>query len=403
MNTTLEQRIEAALHERRKAELALHQAQKMEALGQLTAGVAHDFNNILTVVIGQLDRLARSLTGAEQQAAATALRSAMRAADLTHRLLSFGRRQMLRPKSTNVNQLVDHIAELLRRTLGEAIAIHVVRAVDAGSCFVDPTELEAALLNLAINARDAMPSGGALTFQTEKVHVDVVDITRRGGLLPGEYVVIAVSDTGAGIPKEQQEKVFEPFFTTKAVGEGSGLGLAQVYGFAKQSGGHATLYSEIGVGTTVRLYLPCHSPEVVEPSVDMRPPEMPGARAQEMVLVVEDDANVCAFSAEALRDFGYRVLEAGDAAAALRIIEVHPELDLLFTDVGLPGMSGRALADVAIARRPALKVLYTTGYAGDALGADGSIDPGASVLQKPFIRDDLAVRVRAALDGHAAT
>ncbi len=327
-----------------------------------------------------------------------ALRGAKRAADLTQRLLAFGRRQTLAPKTINVNHLVGTMSEVLSPTLGEAITIETILAGGLWASVVDPNQLEAAVLNLALNARDAMPGGGKLTIQTANMHFDQSYTARYEGIDAGDYVMLSVSDTGVGIPRENLRKVFEPFFTTKDIGKGSGLGLAQVYGFVKQSGGHVTAYSEIGVGTTIRFYLPREltAEEQIEPQ--HRSSETPLARDGEQILVVEDDPAVREYTARTLRDLGYRVLEAEDAQGALTVVEARRDIDLMFTDVGLPGMNGRKLADEAAKRRPSLKILYTTGYAGSALDDDGSLGSPAGVLQKPFNRETLALKVRSVLD-----
>jgi nitrogen-specific signal transduction histidine kinase/ActR/RegA family two-component response regulator len=390
--------------ERRAAQQALDaareqlfQAQKLDALGQLTGGVAHDFNNILTVVIGYLDLLAQRLEGRERAAAAAALRAAERAVGLTKRLLSFGRRQMLNPCATNVNCLIEQMREMLSRTLGEQVAIRAILAADVWPCFIDPNELEAALLNLAINARDAMPVGGTLTIETTNAHLDTGCATPYDNIVPGDYTLISVSDTGLGIPRENLSKVLEPFFTTKEVGAGSGLGLPQVYGFARQSGGYVTICSEVGIGTTVRLYLPRHSAEE-SAFLEEVPSEAPRARDSESVLVVEDNPTVQSFAIQCFRDLGYRIFEAEDAPRALQLLKVHPEIDLLFTDIGLPGMNGAQLAVEAVRHRPDLKVVYTTGYAGAILPAADTLQTEIAVLAKPFTRDKLAISARQALD-----
>jgi NO-binding membrane sensor protein with MHYT domain/CheY-like chemotaxis protein len=389
--------------QREHAEAALRQMQKMEAVGQLTGGIAHDFNNILTVVVGNLDAVVRGLAPENElrRRAESALRGALRAADLTRQLLAFGRRQTLAPRRINVNQLVVGLSAMLTRTLGEKIKVETILAGAVWPCVVDPNQLEAALLNLALNARDAMPQGGKLAIQTANMHFDHSYTTRYEGIDPGDYVMLAVSDTGAGIPKEHLRKVFEPFFTTKEIGKGSGLGLAQVYGFVKQSGGHVTVYSEVGTGTTVRVYL--RREHVAEEAAkrSAHSEEAPLARSGEQILVVEDDPAVRDFSVETLRELGYGVLAAEDAPAALQLITTHRGIHLMFTDIGLPGMNGRTLAEIVCKRHPAIKILYTTGYAGAALAIDGTLGTDDSVLQKPFTRETLAERIRAVLDGRA--
>ena len=389
--------------QREHAEAALRQVQKMEAVGQLTGGIAHDFNNILTVVVGNLDEIARRLPQEDElrRRGEAALRGVLRAAELTKRLLAFGRRQTLAPQRVDLNHLVVSMLEMLTRTLGETIRVETISAGGAWPCRVDPNQLETALLNLALNARDAMPQGGKLVIQTANMHFDESYVARFEGIDPGDYLMLAVSDTGLGIAKEHLGRIFEPFFTTKEVGKGSGLGLAQVYGFVKQSGGHTAVYSEPGIGTTIRVYLPRDlSPEEPTPEPAGRR-GAPVARGGEQVLVVEDDPAVREYSVETLRALGYRVLVAEDAPAALGLIDNHPGIDLMLTDIGLPGMNGRVLGERVTRQNRGIKILYTTGYAGVALRSESSFASGASVLQKPFNRDSLAQHIRAVLDGHA--
>ena len=387
-----------------QARAAFFQSQKMEAVGQLAGGVAHDFNNMLTVIIGNLDVLTHLIPSDRDDLrpmVSGALRGAQRAAQLTTRLLAFGRRQTLSPKTVNLNKVVNDTSQMLRRTLGEAIAIEAILADSLWPCFVDPNQLETALLNLALNARDAMPNGGRLTLQTANMHFDESYAARYEGIEPGRYVMLSVTDSGAGISKENLRKVFEPFFTTKEVGKGSGLGLAQVYGSVKQSGGHVTVYSEVGIGTTIRLYLPRHlAQEELSPPAGHQP-ETPRARNNELVLVVEDDDAVRDYSARSLEQLGYRVLEAADAVAALAALDASPNIELMLADVGLPGMNGTELAKHAVKRRPSLRVLFTTGYAGRPAGGDFS-RATENLLQKPFVRDELAAKIRQILDGDAA-
>ncbi len=386
------------LTEKRNIEAQLRQSQKMEAIGQLTGGIAHDFNNLLQVVIGSLEGLQRRagnllLTpqGADMQRFIdNALRGADRAANLTRRLLAFSRRQTLDAKPTDVGKLVAGMSDLLRRTLGEGISIHAVNASDLWRVSVDANQLESALLNLAVNARDAMPSGGKLTIETANCRLDQAYTARFEGLEPGQFVMIAVSDTGMGMSREIIERAFEPFFTTKEVGHGTGLGLSQVYGFVKQSGGHVRVYSEVNEGTTVKLYLPRLASDVAEHErVEHRP--APQSRGGETILVVEDDENVRTATNDMLAELGYRVVMAADGASALLLIGEHPEIKLLFTDVGLPGgMNGKQLADAARATRPDLHVLFTTGYARNAIVHQGRLDPGIHLLSKPFTFAELA-------------
>jgi PAS domain S-box-containing protein len=382
------------LTERRNAEEQLRQAQKMEALGQLTGGVAHDFNNMLQVILGNINLLQRRLAGnAELESiAAGALRGVERAALLVQRLLAFSRRQALEPRSISVNALISGMSELMRRTLGESIVIETVLAGGLWHAFADSNQLENSLLNLAINARDAMPNGGKLTIEAANVFLDEHD-ARGADLRPGQYVGIFVSDNGQGMSAEVASKAFDPFFTTKEVGQGTGLGLSQVYGFIKQSGGHVRIYSEKGLGTTVKLYLPRHiAPDSAQQATTLRP-ITPAGRG-DTILVVEDDADVRCFTAQTLHDLGYTVVEAANGQAALDMLEATPSIRLLFTDVGLPGgMNGRHLADFAKERRPDLKVLFTSGYARSAIVHHGRLDPGVELIGKPFTFPALAERI----------
>jgi PAS domain S-box-containing protein len=387
--------------EKKAAEEQLRQAQKMEAVGQLTGGVAHDFNNLLTVIMGNLEHLDRILQPAQstQRIIAAALRAASRAALLTHRLLAFSRRQPLMPEVLWANKLVAGISELLRRTLGESILIETVLAGGLWPTLADGNQLENALINLAINARDAMPEGGKLTIETANTHLDEAYARMHEEVQPGQYVGIFVTDTGAGMARETAAHAFEPFFTTKEIGQGTGLGLSQVYGFIKQSGGHVKIYSEVGEGTTVKLYLPRY--RGAENVVDERPEtyQLPRGRS-ELVLVVEDDPDVRDYTVEMVGDLGYSVLSAPDGASALRLLDSHRQVSLLFTDVGLPGgMNGRQLAEQALRRQPRLKVLYTTGYARNAIVNQGRLDPAVEVVFKPFTYSDLATKIRHVLEG----
>jgi PAS domain S-box-containing protein len=390
------------LTEKRAAEEKLRQAQKMEAIGQLTGGVAHDFNNLLTVISGNLDMLQRRLQeeGGDDllRLVNPALRGATRGALLTQRLLAFSRRQPLQPKFLSVNDLISGMSEMLRRTLGESIVIETVLAGGLWPSFVDANQLESALLNLAVNARDAMPDGGKLTIEAANVYFDE-EYAAKADALPGQYVGIFVSDTGIGMTADVVSKAFDPFFTTKEVGQGTGLGLSQVYGFMKQSGGHAKIYSEIGAGTTVKLYLPRHYAS--GSAVEIPPDAVVVPRASgETILVVEDDNDVRSFTSEVLRELGYHVVDAADGASGLRLLDAHREIKLLFTDVGLPGgMNGRQLADEAQRRRAGLKVLFTSGYARNAIVHHGRLDPGVELIVKPFTYAALAARIRRALDG----
>ncbi len=406
LNETLEQRVADEITERMRTEEALRQAQKMEAVGQLTGGIAHDFNNLLTAICGGAETLERLLPqplGANETRIRRALRmidqGAQRAATLTQRLLAFARRQALDPRPIDANKLVAGMSELLRRTLGESVSIETVLAGGLWRTMTDPNQLESALLNLAVNARDAMPDGGKLTIETANAHLDETYATQHEDVVPGQYVLIAVSDTGTGMAKSTIEHVFEPFFTTKEVGQGTGLGLSQVYGFIKQSRGHIKIYSELGQGTVVKLYLPRLFDDTRFASEDQGEEEAPPGGSGELILVVEDDEDVRAYSTETLRELGYRVLMASNGPAGLEVLARHPGIRLLFTDVGLPGgMTGRQLADNARRLRPDLLVLFTTGYARNAIVHGGILDPGTHLLPKPFTHASLAAKIRALLD-----
>jgi PAS domain S-box-containing protein len=399
-NETLEERVAEEIKKRQQTEDALRQAQKMEAIGQLTGGIAHDFNNLLTVILGNLETLQRRLSpGHEGQRMVGAARnSASRAAQLTHRLLAFARRSPLAPEVHSPNKLVAGMSELLRRALGEAIGVETVLADELWNTFVDANQLENALINLAVNSRDAMPGGGTLTIETANCELDEAYCARHADLRPGQYAGIFVSDTGTGMPAEIIDKVFEPFFTTKDVGQGTGLGLSQVYGFIKQSGGHVVIYSEIGTGTSVKLYLPRYLDSFDSDEPAAAENASPRAKAGESVLVVEDDPEVRNYTVAAVSELGYRVTAAEDGATALQQLEQNPELQLLFTDIGLPGMNGRQLADEALRRRPSLKVLFTTGYARDAIVHRGRLDRGIEVVFKPFSLSELASKIRGVFD-----
>ncbi|WP_395670848.1 ATP-binding protein [Phenylobacterium sp.] len=400
--------LQVEMAERAKAEEALRQSQKMEALGHLTGGVAHDFNNLLTVIIGGLDTVRRLLpdggAGKDsprlQRGLDMALSSAQRAATLTKRLLAFSRRQPLEPKVLDANKMVQGMAELVQRTIGEAVRLETVLGAGLWRTLADPGQLENALLNLAVNARDAMPSGGRLTMETSNAHLDDAYVANLAEPVPaGQYVMLAVSDTGEGMAPELLERVFEPFFTTKEVGKGTGLGLSQVYGFVRQSGGYVRIYSEVGEGTTVKLYLPRALAE--EPA---EAAEAPGAdhrlAGDERILVLEDHDDLRAYSTSILRELGYQVIEAADGREAVALLAANPAIDLLFTDVILPGgMNGRQVADEAVRRRPGLKVLFTTGYTRNAIVHNGTLDPGVHLISKPFAFAELAAKVRAVLDG----
>jgi PAS domain S-box-containing protein len=385
------------------AQEQLRQAQKMEAVGQLTGGIAHDFNNLLTGVIGSLDMMQRQFAKGDmskvERYTTTAITSANRAAALTHRLLAFSRRQPLDPKPVSANRLVTGMEELLRRTIGEAVRLEIVTAGGLWQTLCDPHQLESAILNLAINARDAMPEGGTLTIETCNAHLDDAYSARQREVKPGQYVCICVTDTGVGMNADTIQKAFEPFFTTKPIGQGTGLGLSMIYGFARQSEGYAKIYSEVGRGTTFKLYLPRHYGEGEEDeghSVELGDEHR--AERGEVVLVVEDETAVRSLVIDVLEELGYRAVEAVDGPSGLKILQSRRRIDLLVTDIGLPGLNGRQLADAARERRPDLKVLFMTGYAENATIANGFLDPGMSMITKPFAIDALATRIRSIIE-----
>lgn len=392
---------------RQKAEEALRQSQKMEAVGQLTGGVAHDFNNLLTVILGGLEGIGRQITNLPESAATAriirsremAAQGVARAAALTSRLLAFSRQQPLAPTGLDANKLVSGVSDLLRRTLGEQISLETVLAGGLWPTFIDGNQLENALLNLAVNSRDAMPGGGKLTIETGNASLDEAYVSHLNEpVAPGQYVLIAVTDTGTGMDAATLARVFEPFFTTKEIGKGTGLGLSQVYGFVRQSSGHIRIYSEIGEGTTVKLYLPRHSGAAHDEHMmlDVKTPRAIGA---ECLLLVEDDSALRAHAAEILRELGYRVIEAASGDVALQALENNVGIDLLFTDVVMPGgLNGRRLADEAQRRHPGLKVLFTTGYTRNAIVHHGRLDPGIQLISKPYSFHELATKVRAVLD-----
>lgn len=410
-NATLEDRVaertrqlETEMEERKKAEAALVQAQKMEAVGQLTGGIAHDFNNLLTGILGSLELLdARISQGRLKELnryVTVAQGAAKRAAALTHRLLAFARLQTLDPKPTNVNRLMLDMEELIRRTMGPAIVIEVVGAVGLWTTLIDSNQLENALLNLCINARDAMPDGGRLTIETANKWLDG-RTGRERGLPPGQYLSLCVTDTGTGMTYEVIERAFDPFYTTKPVGQGTGLGLSMVYGFARQSGGQIRIYSEVGQGTTICLYLPRYHGEAGDTSVSAESAEaLPHCEPGETVLVVDDEPTVRMLVVEVLEDLGYTTLEAADAPGGLQVLSSNARIDLLITDVGLPGgMNGRQLADAGRTLRPGLKVLFITGYAENAVVGHGHLEPGMQIMTKPFEMDVLASRIRECIVG----
>ncbi|SDV46765.1 hybrid sensor histidine kinase/response regulator [Chitinasiproducens palmae] len=385
-----------------RAEAQLRQSQKMEAVGQLTGGLAHDFNNLLTSITGSLDLLQARLDQGRQDEASryigTAQSAASRAAALTHRLLAFSRRQTLDPKPTDVNRLVAGMEDIVRRTVGPAIELTVSADPGLWPTLVDPNQLENALLNLCINARDAMPGGGRLTVETANRWLDA-KAAGTFDVAPGQYIALSVSDTGAGMTADVAAKAFDPFFTTKPLGMGTGLGLSMIYGFARQTGGQVRIYSEPGQGTTVSLYLPRHRyDEAIVHGVAAVAPVTPAGQG-ETVLVVDDEPAIRMVITETLQDLGYHALEATDGAGGLSILNSDAHIDLLVTDVGLPGgMNGRQMADAARVRRPTLKVLFITGYAENAVVGNGNLDPGMHVMSKPFAIDSLAVRIKQLID-----
>ena len=397
-DVTREREAAAAL---KRTEEALRQSQKMEAVGQLTGGIAHDFNNMLAIVTGSLDlasrRLERGQPGAEKYIE-HAREGANRAAALTQRLLAFSRQQPLAPQVLNLNRLVGDVSELLRRTLGETVALETVLAGGLWSAHVDRNQLESALVNLAVNARDAMPDGGRLTIETANAHLDEAYVREHMGLDAGQYVMIAVSDTGTGMPPDVLKRVFDPFFTTKPVGKGTGLGLSMVYGFVKQSGGHVAVYSEPGQGTTLKIYLPRYAGALSDTSPVQTSASVAPAAGAEVILVVEDEERVRRMSVAALEDLGYVVHEASTGEEALRFVETLPRLDLLFTDVVMPGMTGRKLAQKVHETKPDMRVLYTTGYTRNAVVHNGVLDADVEFIAKPFTVAALGMRVRDVLD-----
>jgi PAS domain S-box-containing protein len=383
------------------AQEALRQSQKMDAVGQLTGGIAHDFNNMLAVVVGSLDLLSRRVPGGDARAQRyldAAADAARRATLLTQRLLAFSRQQPLEPEPVEANRLVSGMADLIRHSIGADIRLETVLAGGLWRTHADPNQLENIILNLAVNARDAMPDGGRLTLETQNAHLDERYAAAHLGLAAGQYVLIAVTDTGVGMPAEVIDKAFDPFFTTKPVGKGTGLGLSQVYGFVKQSGGHVKIYSEPGVGTTVKIYLPRLQGAVDVDEPQGPAPALPLGDTREVILVVEDEPAVRQFSVDALCELGYRVLEADGAATALSLLDTHPEIILMFTDVVMPDVNGTRLAEEARRRRPGLRILFTTGYTRNAVVHNGVLDPGVELIGKPFTLDALAAKLRVVLE-----
>ena len=394
-HTTIEHERATALAE---AEAALRQSQKMEAVGQLTGGLAHDFNNLLAGISGSLElmqaRLRQGKLADFERYLSASRDAARRAAALTHRLLAFSRRQTLDPKPTNVNKLVAGMEEMIRRTVGPSIHIEVVGASGLWTSLVDPSQLENALLNLCINARDAMPEGGRITIETANKWVDEHG-ARKHDMPAGQYLSLCVTDTGTGMPPEVIAKAFDPFFTTKPIGQGTGLGLSMVYGFARQSNGQVRIYSEVGVGTTICIYLPRHYGETEENDLPAKLAELPCAGPGGTVLVVDDEPTVRMLVMDVLEQLGHVAIEAADSVAGLKVLHSDVPIDLLVTDVGLPGgMNGRQMADAGRAKRSGLKVLFITGYAENAVVSNGHLEPGMHVMTKPFAMDGLALRIK---------
>jgi signal transduction histidine kinase/ActR/RegA family two-component response regulator len=388
-----------SLASRAEMEAQLNQSSRMEAIGQLTGGIAHDFNNLLTVVLGNAEALTDELTKLPElrEMAEITANAALRGAELTSRLLAFARKQTLEPRVMDVSQLIQSMDRLLRRTLPENIAIEIVRSGGLWKTEVDPGQLEAALLNLALNARDAMTDGGSLTIEIANAALDDDYVANEPGLVAGQYVLIVVTDTGHGIPPEALQHIFQPFYTTKEVGKGTGLGLSMVYGFVKQSGGHIRVYSEVGEGTSIKLYFPRSLAQA--DGTALRRANDRALGGNETVLVVEDDRLVRQHVVSQLKALGYRVFEAADGKSALEILHQIPDIDLLFTDVVMPGgMGGRELSETARALRPELKVLFTSGYTENSIVHNGKLDPGVELLSKPYRREQLALKLRKVLD-----
>ena len=398
LNLSLETRVAEAIVRRMEVEEALRQSQKMEAIGQLTGGIAHDFNNLLTGIIGSLEMLKTRISqGRLDDVGRYVLAgrdAAKRAATLTHRLLAFARQQPLEPRPTDANRLVSGMEELIGRTVGATIEIEVVGAAGLWTILVDPNQLENALLNLCINARDAMPRGGRLTIETANKWLDERAADERD-LPAGQYVSLCVTDTGTGISPEVVGRIFDPFFTTKPTGQGTGLGLSMIHGFVRQSGGQVRVYSEIGHGTTMCLYLPRHHGPGDDAETPAEPVEAPHAATGETVLVVDDEPSIRMLIADVLTDLGYAVVEMDDGAAGLKVLRSQTRVDLLVTDMILPGgMNGRQLAEAARTARPGLPVLFITGYAENSLLGNGQLEPGVQIVTKPFTLDVLVRRIR---------
>jgi signal transduction histidine kinase/CheY-like chemotaxis protein len=400
---TLEDRVSQEINARAQVEENLRQSQKMEAVGQLTGGVAHDFNNLLAAISGSLQliesRMAQGRIEAVDRYIVAAQNAVKRAAALTHRLLAFSRRQTLDPKPTNVNRLIADMEDLIRRTVGPAVQMEVIGAGGLWPTLIDPNQLENALLNLCINARDAMPDGGRLTIETANKWLDDRAAKERE-LAPGQYVSLCVTDTGTGMSPTVIAHAFEPFYTTKPLGQGTGLGLSMIYGFARQSGGQIRIYSELGKGTAMCLYLPRHTDAAEEgDAFTLRSIDRPSGEG-EVVLVIDDEPTVRMLISEVLEEHGYSVVEASDGPSGMRILQSAARIDLLITDVGLPnGMNGRQIADAAREARPGLKVLFITGYAENAVVGNGHLDKGMQVIAKPFEMDVLAKKINEIVQG----
>jgi signal transduction histidine kinase/CheY-like chemotaxis protein len=387
---------------REKAESQVRQLQKMESLGALTGGIAHDFNNMLAVVLGGIElakRRLRSDPDKADQLLDNAREGATRAATLTARLLAFSRNQPLAPAPLDANKLVGGMCDMLHRTLGEPVQVECVYGAGLWRCYADPGEVENAILNLCINARDAMPGGGKLTVETANAHIDDNYARSRPEVAAGQYVLLCVTDTGSGMASDVIERAFDPFFTTKPVGKGTGLGLSQVFGFVKQSGGHVAIYSEPGQGTTVKLYLPRFTGAEKDNAAVTALGNAPEGTAGEIILVVEDEQRLRHFAVDALRELGYTAISAAGPVEALKMLEAQPDVTMLFTDIVMPEMTGRQLADAALKMRPNLKVLFTTGYTRNAVVHNGMIDVGVAFLSKPYGMGDLARKIRDVLDG----
>jgi nitrogen-specific signal transduction histidine kinase/ActR/RegA family two-component response regulator len=396
--------LQTQMAEREKIEAALRQSQKMEAIGRLTGGIAHDFNNMLAIILGSLDLIQRRYDEADPKLlrlVRQATEGAKRAAALTQRLLAFSRLQPLHPVSVDINRTVADMTDLLRRTLGETVAIETVQAGGLWRAHIDLAQLETAIVNLAINARDAMPDGGRLTIETANAFLDRGYLQDEPDVQAGQYVMVAITDTGAGIAPTLLDQVFEPFFTTKPPGLGTGLGLSQVHGFIKQSGGHLRLYSEVGVGTTVKLYLPRSMGAVDRMAVN---PSRSQARVRRdiTVLVVEDEPGVRDYTVEALDELGFDVIAADAPKMALELLKTHPEIEIMLTDVVMPEINGRALAEEALRRRPSLKVVFMTGYTKNAIVHNGVLDPGTHLVSKPFTVGQLGVELDAVIGSRRA-